>query len=506
MRIVKRSRKLFIYILTSLNLLIPGLNQISITPISTEIEHTDTNLTEELSVVLEDERLNGAVTGLSVREATTGNEIYSHDADLRLRPASNMKLLTGAAALEVLGVDHQFKTEVLTDGMIEDKTLNGNLYLKGKGDPTLSEDDLEGFADFIKEQGIKEITGDLIADDTWYDDVRLSPDLNWKDESNYTGAQVSALTLSPNANYDTGTISLEISPAEKLGDEAIIKLTPETDYITINNNTETVEQPAVNNLSVTRAHGTNEITIEGTIQVNSKPTNTIVAVWEPTDYVLSVFKKKLADRDITIIGDTYTKGTSEEAEILTEKNSVPLKEIMVTFMKLSNNGIGEILTKEIGKKIHDEGSFEKGLQVIHATMIELGVDGRTIMLRDGSGLSHKTMIPARELSKMLYEIQDKEWFPVFKDALPIGGNPYLLEGGSLRFRLFDSPAADNVRAKTGTLTGVSTLSGYVTSADGKELIFSIMINNHLSVTIRDIEDDIVSILASFKFNEMEELK
>src|SRR5690625_1363982 len=198
-----------------------------------EIEQTAFNqsddLNEKINTILADERLNGALIGLSVRNGETGELLYSHLGETRLRPASNMKILTSIAALETLGADHRFKTEVAIDGTLESNVLDGDVYIKGYGDPTLLKEDLEQFAKELKAYGIQAIKGDIIGDDTWYDDVRLSQDLNWSDESNYTGAQVSALTLSPNGDYDTGTMIVEVNPGAKVGEKAEVTINPETD-------------------------------------------------------------------------------------------------------------------------------------------------------------------------------------------------------------------------------------------------------------------------------------
>ncbi|HEY4550409.1 MAG TPA: D-alanyl-D-alanine carboxypeptidase/D-alanyl-D-alanine-endopeptidase, partial [Bacillus sp. (in: firmicutes)] len=194
-------------------------------------------LKAKIDAILKNELLDGAVTGVSIRKADTGELVYSYFGETRLHPASNMKLLTAAAALETLGPEYQFTTEVWANGRIEGNILQGDLYLKGKGDPTLLKADLDQFAKDLKTSGIHQINGNIVGDDRWYDDVRLSQDLNWSDESNYTGSQVSALTFSPNNDYDAGTVMMEICPSTKVGERAILTLSPDTDYVKIINKT-----------------------------------------------------------------------------------------------------------------------------------------------------------------------------------------------------------------------------------------------------------------------------
>src|SRR5699024_10723372 len=142
------------------------------------IENVSNNATieEKIDAIMQAEDLAGTLTGVSIRHADTGESLYSHFGDIQVRPASNMKILTSIAALEVLGPDYQFSTDVLTDGEVVGSELQGNLYLKGKGDPTLLKEDFDQFAKELKEQGIMEISGDIIGDDRWFDDVRLSED------------------------------------------------------------------------------------------------------------------------------------------------------------------------------------------------------------------------------------------------------------------------------------------------------------------------------------------
>lgn len=463
------------------------------------------SLEEKLSAVLVNKHLAGTSTAVSVMHANTGELLFSQNGSSRLHPASNMKLLTAVSALEVLGEDYQFSTEIVTDGKVKGSVLHGNLYVKGKGDPTLLAKDLQRFARDLRKLGIRKIKGNLIGDDTWYDDVRLSQDLNWSDESVYTGAQVSALTLSPNEDYDAGTVIVEVLPRKAAEGKAKLRMTPKTDYVNIVNNTKMINKDGKKDISIERKHGTNTIVVEGTMPVNGSNTKEWMSVWEPTGYVLDVFEVALNEAGISFIGHSKTtRGkTPTQANKLAIKKSIPLKELLIPFMKLSNNGHGEVLTKEMGKVMHNEGSWEKGIEAIDQVMSDMGIDPTSMLLRDGSGMSHKNMIPANVLTQLLYHAQHKPWFEVFKHSLPVAGESDRFVGGTLRERMKTGSAKGNVVAKTGSLTGMSTLSGYVMTKDQQPIIFSIMINNYLgsSKHIIAIEDQIAETLAEHDFSK-----
>lgn len=454
------------------------------------------SLTDKINSILKNKRLNGAITGVTVKHAQNGNVLFSHNGDIRLHPASNMKLLTGMAALETLGPDFRFHTEILTDGQLVGNTLKGNLYVRGKGDPTLLKADFEQIAEELKAQGVEVIEGDLIGDDTWYDNVHLSQDLNWSDEPFHTGAQISALTLAPNEDYDAGTVIVEVTSVDG---NAHIRTIPDTDYVTILNKTETGK---TKDISIEREHGANTIIVEGTIPKDGSVSRSWVSVWEPTGYALAVFRDSFVEQGIQFA--SYSQNiidtTPDSAQLLVTKKSSPLSEILIPFMKLSNNGIAEVLTKEMGKQVYMEGSWDKGLTVTEDVLEEMGIRREEIMLRDGSGMSHKTLISSDNIAQLLYDVQDEGWFDAFKYSLPVAGEEDRFVGGTLRQRLTSAPAKGNVTAKTGLITGVSTLSGYVTSFHGEELIFSILINNHLgsSEVMQEIQDEIVMILAEHK--------
>ncbi|KPH74236.1 D-alanyl-D-alanine carboxypeptidase [Oceanobacillus caeni] len=458
------------------------------------------SLEEKLNKILEDERLQGSITGISVRKADTGEEIYSHHGNTRLHPASNMKILTASTALEVLGPDHKFKTRIYSDGELVGGVLKGNLYIQGGGDPTLLKEDIDELVNHLKKLEVRKVEGDLVADDTWYDNIRLSQDLNWSDEPFHTGAQISALTLSPDKDYDAGTVMLEIIPGKRQGDVAQVNVIPETDYVKILNQTRTVHKDEKKQLTIDRVHGENTIIVEGDIPIGASKEKTWAAVWDPTSYVLNIFASSLISNGISFSSELEQRldAVPKDATLLAENQSMPLKELLLPFMKLSNNTIGEVLVKEMGKAVHGEGSWEKGLAVMEESIINLGMDPNLFLLRDGSGMSHKNFVSSSELTKLLYEIQQKDWFTVFENSLPVAGESEKLVGGTLRSRMDNLKG--NVRAKTGSITGVQTLSGYVTNINGEKLIFSILNNNYIEDSMSAIQDTMVTILATHNLN------
>lgn len=446
--------------------------------------------------ILQDKRLSGTTTGVSIRHASTGEVIYNHLGDTRLHPASSIKLLTGAAALEVLGEEFRFTTEVLSDGIIQGSVLHGNIYLKGKGDPTLLKEDFDTLAKSLREKGIKQVNGNLIGDDTWYDNVRLSPDITWTDEPYYYAAQVSALTASPNKDYDSGTVIVEAFPNKTVGKSAVIMVYPETDVMNVINRSTTVGRKVSRDITITRQHGTNTILIDGTIPIESNSAREWITVWEPSLYALNLFEKSLRDQGILFTGQPLvTLGeTPAKAVVLTSKESIPLKELFIPFMKLSNNGIAEVLAKEMGKSVHGEGSWKNGLKVIEEYAGKAGLNRDVIQLRDASGMSYISTISANELSRLLYEVQKEPWYDTFLTSLPVAGNSDRFIGGTLRNRV---NMKGNVKAKTGRLLAVSSITGYAETKDGETMTFSVVINNHVD-GVKPVEDLIVSEITNYK--------
>jgi D-alanyl-D-alanine carboxypeptidase/D-alanyl-D-alanine-endopeptidase (penicillin-binding protein 4) len=216
-----------------------------------------------LEQLLADPALNGATVSLMVRDARSGSTLYQHNSRTRLIPASNLKLLTTAAAMDVLGPQYRFSTQLLSNGTLQGERLTGNLYLKGLGDPTTQFADYQALAAQLAAQGVRQVQGDLVFDDTFFDAERLGVDWAHDDESTYYGAQISALTVSPNTDFDAGTLLVTAKAPSGVGQPVSVVVSPSTDYVQLSNRA--VSGPG-NNYGITRQHGTNLLQLTGTLK------------------------------------------------------------------------------------------------------------------------------------------------------------------------------------------------------------------------------------------------
>jgi D-alanyl-D-alanine carboxypeptidase/D-alanyl-D-alanine-endopeptidase (penicillin-binding protein 4) len=452
-------------------------------------------LKRDLDAILGQPGIAEAHASVLVRTAS-GETLYEQEAAERLLPASNAKLFSSAAAVKVLGLDHRFPTTVRTDGSRRGSELRGDLFLRGQGDPTMLAGDYDELAAKIAAEGITKVRGDLVADDTWYDATRLGNSWGWDDEPFYYSGQVSALTVSPNEDYDAGTVIVEARPGAEAGDPAKVTVVPETKYVKIANQA-TTSASGSTSISVERAHGTNTIHVTGSIPLGAAVDQSWSTVWEPTGYAADVFRRALARHGVKVSGPTKTAATPADADLLATHESMPLGELLVPFLKLSNNGHAEVLVKEMGRASSGQGTWTAGLAAQSAALTDLGVDTDALRLVDGSGLSRQDFVAPRQVTDLLIAARSQPWFDTWYAALPIAGESDRFVGGTLRSRMVGTPAAGNVHAKTGSLTAVSGLSGYVASADGEPLVFSVLQNYYLGVNAKQVEDQIAIRLAQF---------
>ncbi|PIC81773.1 D-alanyl-D-alanine carboxypeptidase/D-alanyl-D-alanine-endopeptidase [Sporosarcina sp. P1] len=449
-----------------------------------------------INQVMSSQRMRGTRSSVIVREADTNRIVYQYRGNQGVTPASNVKVLTSTSALEVLGKDYTFDTDVLTNGTVKNGILDGHLYLRGTGDPTLLEADLLRMARQMRESGIRSVTGHIVADDTWFDTQRLSPGIHKSDETYYYAAQVSALTISPNKDYDAGTTIVEAKPTRN-GKAGAVTLTPHTDIVKVVNRTRTVPKNQRNTVTMKRQQGTNTIIVSGNVPLNSNGKRQWVTVSNPTAYTADVFKRALAKEGIKLQSTArVTRGkTPASAELLAKKESMSLYYLMMPFMKYSNNSHAEILAKSMGRAVYNEGSWNAGLRVVRETLEKNSISTKGIYLEDGSGMSHKNKIPSEKIAEVLYAAQSKEWYPAFERSLPIAGVNDRMLGGTLRNRLTSPIVRGKVQAKTGSLNGTDSLSGYVKTKSGQELIFSILTENVKGTAKPDI-DKMVQVMAA----------
>lgn len=459
-------------------------------------EPEDERLAAVLDEVLADDRYDGSQRGLVVAEADTGRVLYDRGGSQRLVPASNTKMLTSAAAVEILGPDYTYLTDVAADGRVRGGNLHGDLYLRGSGDPTMLAEDYDALAAAVADSGITRVHGDIVADDTAFDGVRLGPEWGWDDLSYYYAAEVSALTVAPDTDYDAGTVIVTVE-AGAAGREPQVSVEPDTDHVDFDITAVTVAEGEETEIGVQRQHGTNTIEITGRVAAGDS-TSSWVTVGNPTGYAADVFASALERHGVRVFGDVrLSESTPDGAVPLADHESMPLSELLVPFMKLSNNGHAEALIKTIGRQTGGEGTWAAGLSAVADFAAETGMDTSMLRQSDGSGLSRWNLIPPREFIKLLVGVRDFDWFDTWYEAMPIACQEDRLDGGTLRSRMCDTPAEGNVHAKTGSLTSVSGLSGYVTDAEGRELVFSFISNDFLAGSVRDLEDAVAVALASY---------
>ena len=424
-------------------------------------------------------RGRGGAVGVAVYAVEREIPLYLHDADVPLVPASNMKLYTTAAVLDRLGPDFQYTTSLYADGSIlPNGTLQGDLILVGRGDPTISGrfygDSTtyvyDRFASRLRELGVRRITGGLVGDASYFDDARVaagweSSNLLW-----WYGARASALSFNDNV------VTIEVRPGGYVGAPPGITFHPYTDRLVVANSAVTGGRRGGRSIGIRRRPDLGGYEIRGRIPIRSGPLRYVVAVEDPPLFALSVFRQRLARAGITVDGELrvhheWEARPSRTSRLVASQSSPRMIEILRVINKHSQNFFAEQVLKTLGAIFEDEGSFDEGSDVVRDFLESLNVSAWGLRIEDGSGLSRYDSVTARTTAELLVAMADHERFGDYYESLLIAG-----EDGDPR-RL-DAPAArGNVHSKTGTLRGVSALSGYVTTRDGELLAFSVISNN-----------------------------
>ncbi|MFF2820639.1 D-alanyl-D-alanine carboxypeptidase/D-alanyl-D-alanine-endopeptidase [Kitasatospora cineracea] len=456
----------------------------------------DAALTADLNALLADSRLANAQTGVEVLDAATGQVLYAHQPQTLLTPASTMKTVTSTAALDLLGADYRFSTEVRTTGTRYGSTLVGDLVLRGGGDPSLLVKDLDDLATQVAASGVTTVTGRVLADGSRYDSTPLGPGWAWDDEPYSYSPQISGLTVANDSEYMMDTVQVTVAPGAA-GEAAKVTLDPAEAPMAFTGSVATGAAGSGSSVGVDRKRGSNELALSGSIAAGAAPVTSWVTVENPSTYAGRVFAGALARHGVQVVrGDVQAATGRESSQPLVSHQSQTLAELIVPMLKISNNGIAEHLTKEIGKVKGGRGDWATGVNQVQAFLKANGLSTPAGRQVDGSGLSRYDLITPAKMADLLRIVQGKPWFDAWYNALPVAGNPQRMVGGTLAARMRGTKAENNVHAKSGSMGGVDNLIGYATAPDGRRLVFAVMVNDFAGTSPRPLLDAIAVRLAT----------
>ncbi|HLM55491.1 MAG TPA: D-alanyl-D-alanine carboxypeptidase/D-alanyl-D-alanine-endopeptidase [Pyrinomonadaceae bacterium] len=434
-----------------------------------------------------------ASSNLAVKVASldTGRVIFEQNAQKWMQPASNLKIYTVAAALDRFGPDYRFVTSVYAPTRPDSSgTVKGDLVVYGRGDPTYAtrfgpEGDTDYFramnelASNVAAAGVRRVEGDLVGDESYFVGGPLAPGWEWDDLQWWYGAEVSALTVNDNS------VDLSVKPGARVGDPCRIAVGPPTPLVTIVDRTTTAPRGTRRELQVHRPLGQNVIEITGSLPLEDRGYTASVAVSRPALVFATMLRTALEARGVTFTGKTRTVDSQARADgqplpvsslvEVAKRESPPLSTIAAQTMKPSQNLYTELLLRALGKAAATDAkqrSDRAGIDAVRAFLRRAGIEDGRVQMLDGSGLSRGNLVTADATLQLLVYMNRHPHGAAFRASLPIAG-----VDGTLRNRMKGTPAQNNVRAKTGTLSSSNTLSGYLFSAAGERLVFSVMINN-----------------------------
>jgi serine-type D-Ala-D-Ala carboxypeptidase/endopeptidase (penicillin-binding protein 4) len=487
------------------------------------------DLQNRITAILAKPELLSATVGIMVASLDTGRTLFEVNSAKLLRPASNMKLYTVATALDRLSPDYRFVTSVYASGRPDSSgVVHGDLTIYGRGDPSIAArfnngDYLKAIDDLatrIVAAGVKRVEGDLIGDESYFVGPKYGAGWEWEDLTWYYGAEITALTVNDNA------LDLFIKPGPEVGRPALVTTGPPDPLLTIANRVITTPKGSRREISVYRGLGEDVVTITGNIPLDDQGYSGSIGISHPALLFVYLLRSSLAQRGVTIKGRSrileaestvsplapaqqfasasLNPSKAPAVEIATYQ-SPPFGLIAAQTLKPSQNLYTELILRTVGKVappplMPPEGSGfgqtteDLGLEGVKAFLKTAGIRPEALVLSDGSGLSRNDMITAEASVQLLTFMNRHRYADVFRDALPIAG-----VDGTLRNRMKGTSAENNLRAKTGSLSSAASLSGYLTTAAGEKLVFSIMVNNYSS----DVEpravciDPIAVLLASF---------
>ncbi|MGD8426123.1 MAG: D-alanyl-D-alanine carboxypeptidase/D-alanyl-D-alanine-endopeptidase [Balneolaceae bacterium] len=449
----------------------------------------------EVIQTVENSRAHDAFWSVAVRD-TTGKILEGYNFEKLVRPASNIKLLTTATILNELGPDYTYSTKMYGLGHQEGDIWEGDIIIRGMGDPSISgkyynEDRLHVLDEFfmaLHSMGIKKIDGNLIGNDSFFDQQPYPEGWSWQDLSYYYGVEINALSFNNNA------VDLRVYADGNVGETPEIEWFPfDTDYVNFVNEQVITPRDSKYDEYYRRLLGTNTIILRSKLPKNYLEKESL-SVFNAPMFFLDTFKKYLEDGNIDVKGDLIVDDQPQEWEggqykVLADHRSVPLRKLLKQVNKESDNFYTEMLLKTAAARHFDAtGSTELGLTLVKDFADSVGMDTSKIVMNDGSGMASSTLITTEDLTKLLVKMREHPQFDVYRNSLSIAG-----VDGSLENRFKSDSLQGKIRGKTGYVSGVRSLSGYMKASSGKKLVFSVITNNYTKETsyIDYIQEEIV---------------
>jgi serine-type D-Ala-D-Ala carboxypeptidase/endopeptidase (penicillin-binding protein 4) len=471
------------------------IKQQQVTPVASE------RLANQIDLLIDAPEFQTATIGILVQSLDTGEILYRYNAEKLLIPASNEKVPTSSVALLKFGPDFHYQTHFYANGTIEDCVLKGDLIIVGSGDPTIGYrfcDDIDTcviFKDLISTLiglNIREVQGNLIGIDDIFADEHHGRNIL----SSYYSSQISGLML----NENSAEVTLHVNP---ISNEIEFKVFPDYGYLNIQTDITIVDnEDEETNINVFRETNSNMLTFSGAMKVEDE-VNRHISIYNPTLYFLYGLAYELSSHGILVKGelidsdDLNSPINFDDLELLYTFLSPPFSEVIKPLMKNSINLYADSFLKLLGHHFGEGGNFEEGEKVIKDTLLKFGLAVDSYQYRDGSGLSRYNYISPLHIVKIFRGMHYNKYGKIFKECLPIAGID-----GTIDSRMKGTRAEGKIYAKTGTVSNVSSLSGYAMTRDGEDLVFSVLVNNFLcSVQVaRDLQDQICIALSSFSRN------
>ena len=456
-------------------------------------------------------RFRGALWSVRVDSLETGKTLFAHHPERLMSPASNSKLYTGALALDVLGPEYRIVTPIFATGRPEvTGVLRGDVVVSGRGDPGWKSENrredfwriFEPFVGVLKAAGVRRITGDLVADATFFRGAPNGAGWTADDLNDYYGAEISAVSLEDNF------ADARVVPGARMGEKCHIELQQPHSGLVIDNRLTTGAADGTRQVAAQRLIGENVVHFFGQLPLGGKEENLRVTVPRPAEWFARALKEALARSGIAVEGRPRSvrwpdaPAVADGAVRLGEVRSAPMRELVAAFMKPSQNLETDLVFAHIGEARRTAAtparrdSESLAVEALREFLVRQRLPAEEVRFEEGSGLSRNNLTTANATVGLLTVMTRHPAAKEFADSLPVAG-----VDGTLRTRMKGTAAEGNVRAKTGSLRYANTLSGYVTSAAGERLVFSLMLNRNTGQpanrNVREELDDVAVLLAQF---------